>query len=523
MPSSTHEVRCDVPVPSTRSSELARIAAEGAGVDTSSVRFAVRHGPAGQHPDPIYRLTGPPPGTTPDSEYWPSDFSLFSAAGLSTCISTWPAATSAFSGPIQVGQPEATGRPDTFSYAGLTVPNPGFLNESTRRIDVLLTLGSTHWSPSYRDCLMYSLITERVSRLAMERAGGPVLDLLTPAAPFQDPHASERGDGSDERLRDAIGPCLRISVGVEPNMSAARLDFETGLADLAEEYGLGLRLDDRRFNRVRGEWFTIRGFDRERYRRERNRLFPDVPVQLPKQALIATVMAPARVGMATQVTGALRARGIGVMAASIFNMRKIGFINLVLPAADDTGPPPAAWSGDWDHAMKMLADRCATDRSPTADDTDAEEAILDCKFAVSTAMRCTYPPSSRRTGASVTGRVPYPVWLRWDVPHGVVDTPRLLARVQANLEPYAEQFEVAYAQSRLVHGDMIRGRAKLIVVLAHGHRDNVQAQRLLTDVAERAQERTLKQLMSVQDVEPGRARLYMSPRERWLAYARVSS
>ena len=29
------------------------------------------------------------------------------------------------------------------------------------------------------------------------------------------------------------------------------------------------------------------------------------------------------------------------MAASIFNMRKIGFINLVLPAADGTGPTAA--------------------------------------------------------------------------------------------------------------------------------------------------------------------------------------
>jgi hypothetical protein len=503
-----------MPVPSTRSSELARIAAEGAGADTASVRFAVRHGPAGRHPDPIYG-TGRQP---PDGELWPSDFSLFSAAGLSTCISAWPAATAAFSGPVQIGQPEAAERPYTCSYSGLTVPNPGFLNESARRIEVLLTLGSTHWSPSYRDCLMYSLVMERLSRLAMERAGGPVLDLLSPAAPFQEHHGSERGDGSTERLRDAIGPCIRMSVGVDPNLSAARLDFETGLADLAEEYGLGLRLDDRRFNRVRGEWFTIRGFDRERYRRERNRLFPDAPMQLPKQAVIVTVMAPARVGMATQVTGALRAGGIGMMAASVFNMRRIGFINLVLPAVDDTGPPPPAWSGGWDHAMKQLSDRCAT----AFYDKDDGSAVPDAKFAVSTPMRCTYPASSRRTGAAVTGRIPYPLWLRWEVPHGAVDAPRLLARVQANLEPYANECEVAYAQSRLVHGDVVRGRAKLIVVLAEGQPDIEQAQRMLTDVAERAQERTLKQLLAAHDAEPGRVRLRMSPRERWLAYARVS-
>lgn len=517
-----HGERCEVAVPSTRSSELARIAAEAARADTSSVRFAVRHGPAEPRPDPIYATTGQPQDAMSDTNLWPSDFSLFSAAGLSVCASTWPSAKSAFSGPVQIGQPLPTGRPDTHSYSGLTVPNPGFLNESTRRIDVLVTLGSTHWSPSYRDSLMYSRVIERLARLAMERAGGPILHLVTPAAPFQDQHVSERGDGSNERLRDAIGPCIRMSVGVDPTLSAARLDFEMGLASLAEQYGLGLRLDDRRFNRVRGEWFTIRGFDRERYRRERNRLFPDAPMQPPKQALIVTAMAPARVGLTTEVTEALRARGIGVLAASISTMRKTAFINLVLPAADGIGPLPPAWSGDWEHAMKMLADRCATDGTPDATGRNDESVVNDCKVAISAAMRCTYPSSSRRTGASITGRVPYPLWLRWEIPDRMTDTPGLLAEVQANLEPYTEQCEVAYAQSRLVGGDVVRGRAKLIVVLADGHRDHTEAQRVLTDVAERAQERTLEQVLALRGIA-ARARLRLTPRERWLVYTRVSA
>jgi hypothetical protein len=436
--------------------------------------------------------------------------------------STWPSAKSTFSGPIQIGQPEPTGRPRTCSYSGLTVPNPGFLKESTRRIDVLVTLGSTHWAPSYRDCLMNSLITERLTGLAMERAGGPILYLYTPVAPFQGQHVSERGDGSNEPLRDAIGHCVRMSVVVDPNMPTARLDFEEGLADLAEEFGLGLKLDDRRFNRVRGEWFTIRGFDRERYRQARSRLFPDAPMQLPKRALIATVAGPARVGMTAQVIGALRARGIGILAASSSGLRGIGFDHLVLPAADHDGPPHPAWSGGWDEAMETLADRCATDRWRSADYKGDENLLINYKFAISTSMRCSYPQSSRHTGASATGRVPYPLWLRWEVPHRTVHTPGLLAEVQANLQPYAQQCEVAYAQSRLVRGDMVRGLAKLVVVLAHGHRDHTEAQRQLTDVAERAQEQTLKQL-AVRDIEAGRTRLRMSPRELWLAYAGVSA
>lgn len=499
---------------STRSSELARIAAEAAGADTSSVRFTVVHGPAGLDVVP------PVPGQFQERAPWPSDFSLFSAAGLSMTATTWQSAMSTFSGPIQLGSPEPTGSTATCSYAGLTVPNPGFLKESTRRIDVLVTLGSTHWAPTQRDCLMNSIVIERLTGLAKERAGGPVLYLHSPAAPFQDQPVSERGDGSSERLRDAIGHCVRMSVGVDPNLPMARLDFEEGLVALAEEYGLGLKLDDRRFNRVRGEWFTIRGFDRERYRQERNRLFPDAPMQAPRQALVATVVGQARVGVSTQVIGALRANGIGILAASVSSMRGIGFNHFVLPVPDASRTPPPAWSGGWHDAMRTLTERCAGDGHEYA---GGGAPVINQKFAISSPMRCTFPASSRRTGASTSGRVPYPLWLRWEVPHRTVHTPGLLADVQANLKPYTEQCEVAYAQSRLVRGDMIRGLAKLVVVLNDGHRDHTEAQRQLADVAERAQESTLKMLQTVRDIEAGRTRLRMSPRERWLAYAGFSA
>jgi hypothetical protein len=172
--------------------------------------------------------------------------------------------------------------------------------------------------------------------------------------------------------------------------------------------------------------------------------------------------------------------------------------------------------------MKILADRCVSNRSPATSDRD-DDVIADCQAAISAPIRCSYPPSSRRTGATVTGRVPYPLWLRWDVPHDMVDTPQLLAKVQANLEPYAQECQVAYAQSRLVHGDLARGRAKLIVVLAPGHRDTAEVQRMLTDVADQAQERTLKQLQAGHDIEPGRVQLRISPRERWIAHSRIST
>src|SRR5262249_24836672 len=153
-------------------------------------------------------------------------------------------------------------------------------------------------------------------------------------------------------LRDAIGPCLRFAIGVDPQMSEARLDFETELAALAEEYGFGLKLDDQRLHRVRGEWFTIRGFDRERYRQARNRLFPEASAHTPRRAVIASIVGPSRTGPTAAAVAALRAGGVGVLAASISSMRKTTFINLILPVASDASDTTEQWSGGWLDAMR---------------------------------------------------------------------------------------------------------------------------------------------------------------------------
>lgn len=506
-----------LPVRSTKSSELARIAAEAAGVRTSSVRFTVTHGPAASQFNPGYDPVSAPGPDKEDPEGWPTDFCLFSAAGLSMSATTWPSAMSTLSGRVQIGDAEANGHPNTYSYSGLSVPNPGFLSESTHRMEVLLTVGNSLWSPTYRDCLMQALLIERLSSMAVERASAPLMHVHTPAAPSVEVHSSDRGDGSNERLRDAIGPCMRLSVGLDPNNAAARLDFETHLAALAEEFGFGLKLDDRRFNRVRGEWFTIRGFDRERYRQARNRLFPNEPTQPAKSAVSVSVIGPSRIGTTAAVTATLRARGIGVLAASISSMQKTTFINLILPVAASAGTKVFPWSGNWHDALPML-DVCATNRFETVEDTD-DGPVADWKVAASAPIRCSYPQTSQRTGASASGRVPYPIWLWWQLPPGAIDTPLLLARVQANLAPHTRRCEVAYAQSRLVRGDVVRGRAKLIVLLAQDNRDHSAVQRLLSDATERAQERTREQLLALGRIDGSRARLRMSPRERWLADA----
>ena len=427
---------------------------------------------------------------------------------------------SAFSGRVQIGHAELTERRNTYSYFGHAVPNPGFLNQSIRKVEVLITLGNTHWSPTYREALMQALVIEKLTGLAAER-DAPVLHLHTPVAPVPQTNKLERGDGSNERLRDAIGPCLRFSIGVDPKMSEARLDFETELAALAEEYGFGLKLDDQRLNRVRGEWFTIRGFDRERYRQARARLFPGAPVLTPRRAVIVSVVGPSRTGTTAAAVAALRTRGIGVLAASISSMRKTTFINLVLPVAADFPGTLPQWSGGWLDALPRLG-ACVSHRPVAADQAD-ESLIADWKVAVSPAMRCSYPASSQQTGATITGRVPNPIWLWWQLPHRTVDTPTLLSEVQAALQPHTRRCEIAYAQSRLCRGDVVRGRAKLIVMLSQEHRDHAAVQRLLADATDAAQLRIRERLPALGRVDPSKVRLRLSPRERWLAYSGVSA
>jgi hypothetical protein len=499
------------PANSTKSSELARIAAEAAGTYFSSVQFTLIHGPF-----PLTTIGSEPDKEDPNS--WPTDFCHFSAAGLSVSTSIWPSAMSAFSGRVQMREDELT-EADTYSYSGFAVPNPGFLNQSIRQVEVLITLGTSHWSPTYREALMQALVIEKLTNLAAER-GAPVLHLHTPVAPVPQTTRSGRGDGSSEKLRDAIGPCLRFSIGVDSQMSEARLDFETELAALAEEYGFGLKIDDQRLNRVRGEWFTIRGFDRERYRQARNRLFPESSVNTARRAVIASIVGPSRTGTTAAAVAALRARGVGVLAASITSMRKTTFINLILPVAAGVPDGQPQWTGGWPEALPRLGS-LAGPRADVEDSSD-ESRIADWKVALSPAMRCSYPPSSQQTGATVTGRVPYPIWLWWQLPHRTVDTPALLAEVQAALQPHTRRCDIAYAQSRLCRGDVVRGRAKLIVMLSQEHRDHAAVQRLLTDATETAQLRIREWIPTVGGVDPSRVRLRLSPRERWLTYASVS-
>jgi len=210
-----------------------------------------------------------------------------------------------------------------------------------------------------------------------------------------------------------------------------------------------------------------------------------------------------------------------VLAASISSMRKTTFINLVLPVAADAPEELPQWTGGWLDALPRLG-ACASHPAEAAEPSD-ERLIADWKVALSPAMRCSYPPSSQQTGATATGRVPYPIWLWWQLPHQTIDTPALLAEVQAALQPYTRRCEIAYAQSRLCRGDVVRGRAKLIVMLSQEHRDHETVQRLLTDAAEAAQLRIREWLPALGRVDPSKIRLRLSPRERWLMYAGISA
>lgn len=60
-------------------------------------------------------------------------------------------------------------------------------------------------------------------------------------------------------------------------------------------------------------------------------------------------------------------------------------------------------------------------------------------------------------------------------------------------------------------------------MLSQENRDHSAVQRLLTDAAEAAQQRTREQLLALGCMDPGQIRLRLSPRERWLTYADISA
>src|SRR5690348_13596138 len=105
------------------------------------------------------------------------------------------------------------------------------------------------------------------------------------------------------------------------------------IAALAAELGMGLQLSDRRFGKVRGEWWTVLSMDAERYEQRKQELFPWAADGVPDAVRLLTFVGPARVGSTAAIVSDQAARNVGILAVSEATLQQLAFINLVVPMA----------------------------------------------------------------------------------------------------------------------------------------------------------------------------------------------
>jgi hypothetical protein len=346
--------------------------------------------------------------------------------------------------------------------------------------------------------------------VALVAESGSLLFVTSPVAPVVDPSKSVRGDGSGERTRDPQGPCIRFAVGLD-GRGRSRLGLERALAELAVDNGLGLKLADRRVDRVRGEWFTIRRFDRQRYAAVRDAAYGGLAAGSPRRAVAVTVVGPARAGTTRALLAALDHRSVGVLAISTTELQGIGVDSVVLPVVqpdpDGSGRQPARAS--WSSGLDAVAALCGT--GPPLDDRPDARLPDGYALLVGEVLPCRFPSVSRQTGAANSRKTPYPLWATWDSPAYDADTPAVLRALADALAGRTVRHELLYATSRLVGQDRVSGRAKFAVVLSSGRGDlppdPPPVQDELHALAAAVEEEVLRALP---------LRLSVSAEERWL-------
>lgn len=393
-------------------------------------------------------------------------------------------------------------------FHGFLTPNPGFLYDHTESFEVLLSIEPPTHQLHYRDSLFMIAALQSLAEAAAVYARAPILFLQAPVAP-----ASESaGDGSRETTRPAHGSVIRMAVGIDRSQSQARLAMMKRVDEFAGDWGLRLHMRDRRFRRIRGEWFEVRDGSEQAYLKKLDEHYGAVPALPPSNAVLVTIVGPARVGSTLSITSRLLELGIGVLGCSVTALSEMAVINLLIPVSPDADASLVASSGSRirpvDKGIASLKRLCSLGDAEAVANVDhrpssgywllaSEPGSLDC-----TAFR-------DHTG-------PYPVWVAWDIP---VTEQSACSFLDVLLEAIpgllVENCDLAYARERRVPDGRLHGRAKLALTLTPSLRaDNVAVQ--LRKVSEETEERTRSQLFHRYGLTPENCRIRVTPRERWL-------
>lgn len=424
---------------------LAKVAARAAGAASPAVRFNVGH--FARLDEAIEFDTSPPS----DPLQVAGEMFATQVGGVGFRLHTWTAQTPGY--PAAGVTAEEV---DDGLFDGSVVINPDFLYDSAESTEILLTLTHDPWHPDFADTLMVTAAYK-----AMTSADVPILFLQSPVAPFRDPPPRFRVDGSGEAPRVSQGLAVRMLISLDSGNPRKRLGLVRQIAWIAAEYGMGLQVTDRRFGRVRGEWWSVLRHEPDIYQRKKAELFGWAPTGLPAAAQLLTFVGPARVGSSAAIAADLAARNVGILAVSEVSLQEIAFVNVIAPVAPARATPEpvstkclpiAAGLGALGRDCGLTRRQGARRAAPVASTPAADYQVL-------------------RTGP-VTLEIAdtnahRPVWVSWEMPlvrdasGRTIDVPELvLARIRPNVAG-----RVDYCQARVSPAGSVRGWAKLTTLL----------------------------------------------------------
>jgi hypothetical protein len=400
---------------------------------------------------------------------------------------------------------------------GSVVINPDFLYDTDHSVEVLLTLDHDPWRPTYTDSLMITLAYQGLTAAAAAggAGGAPVLFLQSPVAPFRDPGRQFRVDGSGEAPRHANGMALRMIVGLEQDNHGKRIALMCALAELARENGFGLQVADRRFGRVRGEWWSVLPPDGKRYLARKADLFGWAPDAVPSAVQLLTFVGPARLGSSAAIASDLLSRNVGMLAVSESSMQEIAFINMVVPLAPARIGRARLSSTTLTIAdgLGQTASECGLTRRQAvrAKSRVTDSAATDYRVLRTGPMR---PPIKEWVST-----VDHPLWLSWGLPlvgRKLPDVAELVATLLRTATDRVSTARLDYYRARVLPNGNVTGRAKIAVSLV----DDVDPENipeLLSELCPWAQREAVAHLMA-DDVALGAIRLRLAWRERWLGH-----
>ncbi|MEV4317700.1 hypothetical protein [Actinocrispum sp. NPDC049592] len=475
---------------------LAKVAARAAGAASAAVRFNVGHFDDTDR-EPMFD-TAPPS----DPLQVAGEMLATQIGGVGFRLHTWS--------PMTPGQPSAgviATEVDDGLYDGSVVINPDFLYDSTHSTEILVTLGHDPWRPDFADSLM---ITSAYK--AMTAAAGlevPILFLQSPVAPYKDPPPRYRADGSGEAPRVSNGMALRMLIGLDSGNPRKRLALVRKIAWVAAEHGMGLQVTDRRFGRVRGEWWSVLRHEPDVYQRKKVEMFGWAPQGLPDTAHLLTFVGPARIGSSGSIASDLMARNVGVLAVSEVSLQEIAFINIITPVAPArvTAATPTGLCVPISAGLGAVARDCGLTRRR---DARAPSPIGDTPACDYKVLRTG--PVSLHVNDTAVHR---PIWTSWEMPLVRDETGRTIDVPELVLAKLGTGGRVDYCRARISPTGTVRGRAKISAALDPAIKP-VDVPDALSHLCDRAERDVLTHL-----VRHGLAlhaiRLDVAWRERWVS------